>query len=276
MKASMTKAERRQQRKIQKQLAERYGNQQPVPADEIVDWMEYQFRGRCGYRYLTIGKPDSLISSVDERNSLSVVWLHDELPQLREDRYESRRQLPVICLVLDRERDPQQGLVYDHYQHRYAVGTDLTQWYELTELKAGRSPAFNILPAPLTLLQNSAESSLRELSGKMDSLKKEMTGILREMIMEPADDLQQLSEMLQQQMATADQGVNQFVKLLIKNEQFSKKNLQELEQLIGELPEFVSVKSEEVTSVTSMNGSEDGIEDNNKEVLEGTFTTVDA
>ena len=70
MKSLLSKADRRVQRKIQKQLAERYGNTRPVPEDEIVDWMEYQFRGRSGYRYLTIGMPDSLITSTDERNGL--------------------------------------------------------------------------------------------------------------------------------------------------------------------------------------------------------------
>ena len=276
MKASMTKAERRQQRKIQKQLAERYGNQQPVPADEIVDWMEYQFRGRCGYRYLTIGLPDSLISSVDERNSLSVVWLHDELPQLKENKYESKRQLPVICLLLDRERDPQQGLVYDHYQHRYAVGAELAQWYELTELKAGRPPAFNILPAPIELLQSSAESSFKELSAKMTSLKQEMVGTLREMMLETDNEPLQLPDAVKEKLATVDGGLKHFSKMLEKNERMSKKNLQELEQLLDDLPEFIKPKPEEIPPVIITDEPEDIIEDNGKEVLEGTFTTVDA
>ena len=275
MKSLLSKADRRAQRKIQKQLAERYGNTRPVPEDEIVDWMEYQFRGRSGYRYLTIGMPDSLITSTDERNGLSVVWLHDELPTLKDNRYESKRQLPVICLLLDRKRGPQQGLVYDHYKQRYAVGNDLTEWYELDDLRAGRPPAFAIMPAPMELLQTSAESSFQELSTKMTSLKQEMVGMLRDMVMESDTACLQLSEALQDKMATVDDTIRGFSKLLAKNEQYSKRNLQELADLVSSLPELTVPEHKEI-STTNLDEPEVGEVDNTgKVVIEGSYTVID-
>ena len=275
MKSLLSKADRRVQRKIQKQLAERYGNTRPVPEDEIVDWMEYQFRGRSGYRYLTIGMPDSLITSTDERNGLSVVWLHDELPTLKDNRYESKRQLPVICLLLDRKRGPQQGLVYDHYKQRYAVGNDLTEWHELDDLRAGRPPAFAIMPAPMELLQTSAEVSFQELSAKMTSLKQEMVGTLRDMMLETDTSNLKLSESLQDKMSTVDGSIKQFSKLLAKNEQHSKRNLQELEDLVSSLPEFIRPKREEIP-VVNLDGSEvQEVDNTGKVVIEGSYTVVE-
>ena len=275
MKSLLSKADRRAQRKIQKQLAERYGNTRPVPEDEIVDWMEYQFRGRSGYRYLTIGMPDSLITSTDERNGLSVVWLHDELPTLKDNRYESKRQLPVICLLLDRKRGPQQGLVYDHYKQRYAVGNDLTEWHELDDLRAGRPPAFAIMPAPMELLQTSAEASFQELSAKMTSLKQEMVGTLRDMMLETDTNNLKLSESLQDKMSTVDGSIKQFSKLLAKNEQHSKRNLQELEDLVSSLPEFIRPKREEIP-VVNLDGSEvQEVDNTGKVVIEGSYTVVE-
>ena len=275
MKSLLSKADRRAQRKIQKQLAERYGNTRPVPEDEIVDWMEYQFRGRSGYRYLTMGMPDSLITSTDERNGLSVVWLHDELPTLKDNRYESKRQLPVICLLLDRKRGPQQGLVYDHYKQRYAVGNDLTEWHELDDLRAGRPPAFAIMPAPMELLQTSAEASFQELSAKMTSLKQEMVGTLRDMMLETDTSNLKLSESLQDKMSTVDGSIKQFSKLLAKNEQHSKRNLQELEELVSSLPEFIRPKREEIP-VVNLDGSEvQEVDNTGKVVIEGSYTVVE-
>ena len=275
MKSLLSKADRRAQRKIQKQLAERYGNTRPVPEDEIVDWMEYQFRGRSGYRYLTIGMPDSLITSTDERNGLSVVWLHDELPTLKDNRYESKRQLPVICLLLDRKRGPQHGLVYDHYKQRYAVGNDLTEWHELDDLRAGRPPAFAIMPAPMELLQTSAEVSFQELSAKMTSLKQEMVGTLRDMMLETDTSNLKLSESLQDKMSTVDGSIKQFSKLLAKNEQHSKRNLQELEDLVSSLPEFIRPKREEIP-VVNLDGSEvQEVDNTGKVVIEGSYTVVE-
>lgn len=275
MKSLLSKADRRAQRKIQKQLAERYGNTRPVPEDEIVDWMEYQFRGRSGYRYLTIGMPDSLITSTDERNGLSVVWLHDELPTLKDNRYESKRQLPVICLLLDRKRGPQQGLVYDHYQQRYAVGNDLTEWHELDDLRAGRPPAFAIMPAPMDLLQTSAEASFQELSAKMTSLKQEMVGTLRDMMLETDTNNLKLSESLQDKMSTVDGSIKQFSKLLAKNEQHSKRNLQELEELVSSLPEFIRPKREEIPVVNLDEPEVQEVDNTGKVVIEGSYTVVE-
>ena len=275
MKSLLSKADRRAQRKIQKQLAERYGNTRPVPEDEIVDWMEYQFRGRSGYRYLTIGMPDSLITSTDERNGLSVVWLHDELPTLKDNRYESRRQLPVICLLLDRKRGPQQGLVYDHYKQRYAVGNDLTEWHELDDLRAGRPPAFAIMPAPMELLQTSAEASFQELSAKMTSLKQEMVGTLRDMMLETDTSNLKLSESLQDKMSTVDGSIKQFSKLLAKNEQHSKRNLQELEELVSSLPEFIRPQREEIPVVNLDEPEVQEVDNTGKVVIEGSYTVVE-
>ena len=275
MKSLLSKADRRIQRKIQKQLAERYGNTRPVPEDEIVDWMEYQFRGRSGYRYLTIGMPDSLITSTDERNGLSVVWLHDELPTLKDNRYESKRQLPVICLLLDRKRGPQQGLVYDHYQQRYAVGNDLTEWHELDDLRAGRPPAFAIMPAPMELLQTSAEASFQELSAKMTSLKQEMVGTLRDMMLETDTSNLKLSESLQDKMSTVDGSIKQFSKLLAKNEQHSKRNLQELEELVSSLPEFIRPQREEIPVVNLDEPEVQEVDNTGKVVIEGSYTVVE-
>ena len=275
MKSLLSKADRRAQRKIQKQLAERYGNTRPVPEDEIVDWMEYQFRGRSGYRYLTIGMPDSLITSTDERNGLSVVWLHDELPTLKDNRYESRRQLPVICLLLDRKRGPQQGLVYDHYKQRYAVGNDLTEWYELDDLRAGRPPAFAIMPAPMELLQTSAEASFQELSAKMTSLKQEMVGTLRDMMLETDTSNLKLSESLQDKMSTVDGSIKQFSKLLAKSEQHSKRNLQELEELVSSLPEFIRPQREEIPVVNLDEPEVQEVDNTGKVVIEGSYTVVE-
>ena len=275
MKSLLSKADRRIQRKIQKQLAERYGNTRPVPEDEIVDWMEYQFRGRSGYRYLTIGMPDSLIISTDERNGLSVVWLHDELPTLKDNRYESKRQLPVICLLLDRKRGPQQGLVYDHYQQRYAVGNDLTEWHELDDLRAGRPPAFAIMPAPMELLQTSAEASFQELSAKMTSLKQEMVGTLRDMMLETDTSNLKLSESLQDKMSTVDGSIKQFSKLLAKNEQHSKRNLQELEELVSSLPEFIRPQREEIPVVNLDEPEVQEVDNTGKVVIEGSYTVVE-
>ena len=275
MKSLLSKADRRAQRKIQKQLAERYGNTRPVPEDEIVDWMEYQFRGRSGYRYLTIGMPDSLITSTDERNGLSVVWLHDELPTLKDNRYESKRQLPVICLLLDRKRGPQQGLVYDHYKQRYAVGNDLTEWHELDDLRAGRPPAFAIMPAPMELLQTSAEASFQELSAKMTSLKQEMVGTLRDMMLETDTSNLKLSESLQDKMSTVDGSIKQFSKLLAKNEQHSKRNLQELEELVSSLPEFIRPKREEIPVVNLDEPEVQEVDNTGKVVIEGSYTVVE-
>ena len=275
MKSLLSKADRRIQRKIQKQLAERYGNTRPVPEDEIVDWMEYQFRGRSGYRYLTIGMPDSLITSTDERNGLSVVWLHDELPTLKDNRYESKRQLPVICLLLDRKRGPQQGLVYDHYKQRYAVGNDLTEWHELDDLRAGRPPAFAIMPAPMELLQTSAEASFQELSAKMTSLKQEMVGTLRDMMLETDTSNLKLSESLQDKMSTVDGSIKQFSKLLAKNEQHSKRNLQELEDLVSSLPEFIRPKREEIPVVNLDEPEVQEVDNTGKVVIEGSYTVVE-
>ena len=275
MKSLLSKAERRIQRKIQKQLAERYGNTRPVPEDEIVDWMEYQFRGRSGYRYLTIGMPDSLITSTDERNGLSVVWLHDELPTLKDNRYESKRQLPVICLLLDRKRGPQQGLVYDHYKQRYAVGNDLTEWHELDDLRAGRPPAFAIMPAPMELLQTSAEASFQELSAKMTSLKQEMVGTLRDMMLETDTSNLKLSESLQDKMSTVDGSIKQFSKLLTKNEQHSKRNLQELEELVSSLPEFIRPQREEIPVVNLDEPEVQEVDNTGKVVIEGSYTVID-
>lgn len=275
MKSLLSKADRRVQRKIQKQLAERYGNTRPVPEDEIVDWMEYQFRGRSGYRYLTIGMPDSLITSTDERNGLSVVWLHDELPTLKDNRYESKRQLPVICLLLDRKRGPQQGLVYDHYQQRYAVGNDLTEWHELDDLRAGRPPAFAIMPAPMELLQTSAEASFQELSAKMTSLKQEMVGTLRDMMLETDTNNLKLSESLQDKMSTVDGSIKQFSKLLAKNEQHSKRNLQELEELVSSLPEFIRPRREEIPVVNLDEPEVQEVDNTGKVVIEGSYTVVE-
>ena len=275
MKSLLSKADRRVQRKIQKQLAERYGNTRPVPEDEIVDWMEYQFRGRSGYRYLTIGMPDSLITSTDERNGLSVVWLHDELPTLKDNRYESKRQLPVICLLLDRKRGPQQGLVYDHYKQRYAVGNDLTEWHELDDLRAGRPPAFAIMPAPMELLQTSAEASFQELSAKMTSLKQEMVGTLRDMMLETDTSNLKLSESLQDKMSTVDGSIKQFSKLLAKNEQHSKRNLQELEELVSSLPEFIRPKREEIPVVNLDEPEVQEVDNTGKVVIEGSYTVVE-
>ena len=275
MKSLLSKADRRAQRKIQKQLAERYGNTRPVPEDEIVDWMEYQFRGRSGYRYLTIGMPDSLITSTDERNGLSVVWLHDELPTLKDNRYESKRQLPVICLLLDRKRGPQQGLVYDHYKQRYAVGNDLTEWHELDDLRAGRPPAFAIMPAPMELLQTSAEASFQELSAKMTSLKQEMVGTLRDMMLETDTSNLKLSESLQDKMSTVDGSIKQFSKLLAKNEQHSKRNLQELEDLVSSLPEFIRPKREEIPVVNLDEPEVQEVDNTGKVVIEGSYTVID-
>ena len=275
MKSLLSKADRRAQRKIQKQLAERYGNTRPVPEDEIVDWMEYQFRGRSGYRYLTIGMPDSLITSTDERNGLSVVWLHDELPTLKDNRYESKRQLPVICLLLDRKRGPQQGLVYDHYQQRYAVGDDLTEWHELDDLRAGRPPAFAIMPAPMELLQTSAEASFQELSAKMTSLKQEMVGTLRDMMLETDTSNLKLSESLQDKMSTVDGSIKQFSKLLAKNEQHSKRNLQELEDLVSSLPEFIRPQREEIPVVNLDEPEVQEVDNTGKVVIEGSYTVVE-
>ena len=275
MKSLLSKADRRIQRKIQKQLAERYGNTRPVPEDEIVDWMEYQFRGRSGYRYLTIGMPDSLITSTDERNGLSVVWLHDELPTLKDNRYESKRQLPVICLLLDRKRGPQQGLVYDHYKQRYAVGNDLTEWHELDDLRAGRPPAFAIMPAPMELLQTSAEASFQELSAKMTSLKQEMVGTLRDMMLETDTSNLKLSESLQDKMSTVDGSIKQFSKLLAKNEQHSKRNLQELEELVSSLPEFIRPKREEIPVVNLDEPEVQEVDNTGKVVIEGSYTVVE-
>lgn len=275
MKSLLSKADRRAQRKIQKQLAERYGNTRPVPEDEIVDWMEYQFRGRSGYRYLTIGMPDSLITSTDERNGLSVVWLHDELPTLKDNRYESKRQLPVICLLLDRKRGPQQGLVYDHYQQRYAVGNDLTEWHELDDLRAGRPPAFAIMPAPMELLQTSAEASFQELSAKMTSLKQEMVGTLRDMMLETDTSNLKLSESLQDKMSTVDGSIKQFSKLLAKNEQHSKRNLQELEELVSSLPEFIRPQREEIPVVNLDEPEVQEVDNTGKVVIEGSYTVVE-
>lgn len=275
MKSLLSKADRRIQRKIQKQLAERYGNTRPVPEDEIVDWMEYQFRGRSGYRYLTIGMPDSLITSTDERNGLSVVWLHDELPTLKDNRYESKRQLPVICLLLDRKRGPRQGLVYDHYQQRYAVGDDLTEWHELDDLRAGRPPAFAIMPAPMELLQTSAEASFQELSAKMTSLKQEMVGTLRDMMLETDTNNLKLSESLQDKMSTVDGSIKQFSKLLAKNEQHSKRNLQELEDLVSSLPEFIRPQREEIPVVNLDEPEVQEVDNTGKVVIEGSYTVVE-
>ena len=275
MKSLLSKADRRAQRKIQKQLAERYGNTRPVPEDEIVDWMEYQFRGRSGYRYLTIGMPDSLITSTDERNGLSVVWLHDELPTLKDNRYESKRQLPVICLLLDRKRGPQQGLVYDHYKQRYAVGNDLTEWHELDDLRAGRPPAFAIMPAPMELLQTSAEASFQELSAKMTSLKQEMVGTLRDMMLETDTSNLKLSESLQDKMSTVDGSIKQFSKLLAKNEQHSKRNLQELEDLVSSLPEFIRPKREEIPVVNLDEPEVQEVDNTGKVGIEGSYTVID-
>ena len=275
MKSLLSKADRRAQRKIQKQLAERYGNTRPVPEDEIVDWMEYQFRGRSGYRYLTIGMPDSLITSTDERNGLSVVWLHDELPTLKDNRYESKRQLPVICLLLDRKRGPQQGLVYDHYKQLYAVGNDLTEWHELDDLRAGRPPAFAIMPAPMELLQTSAEASFQELSAKMTSLKQEMVGTLRDMMLETDTSNLKLSESLQDKMSTVDGSIKQFSKLLAKNEQHSKRNLQELEELVSSLPEFIRPKREEIPVVNLDEPEVQEVDNTGKVVIEGSYTVVE-
>lgn len=275
MKSLLSKADRRVQRKIQKQLAERYGNTRPVPEDEIVDWMEYQFRGRSGYRYLTIGMPDSLITSTDERNGLSVVWLHDELPTLKDNRYESKRQLPVICLLLDRKRGPQQGLVYDHYKQRYAVGDDLTEWHELDDLRAGRPPAFAIMPAPMELLQTSAEASFQELSAKMTSLKQEMVGTLRDMMLETDTNNLKLSESLQDKMSTVDGSIKQFSKLLAKNEQHSKRNLQELEELVSSLPEFIRPRREEIPVVNLDEPEVQEVDNTGKVVIEGSYTVVE-
>ena len=275
MKSLLSKADRRAQRKIQKQLAERYGNTRPVPEDEIVDWMEYQFRGRSGYRYLTIGMPDSLITSTDERNGLSVVWLHDELPTLKDNRYESKRQLPVICLLLDRKRGPQQGLVYDHYKQRYAVGNDLTEWHELDDLRAGRPPAFAIMPAPMELLQTSAEASFQELSAKMTSLKQEMVGTLRDMMLETDTSNLKLSESLQDKMSTVDGSIKQFSKLLAKNEQHSKRNLQELEELVSSLPEFIRPQREEIPVVNLDEPEVQEVDNTGKVVIEGSYTVVE-
>ena len=275
MKSLLSKADRRVQRKIQKQLAERYGNTRPVPEDEIVDWMEYQFRGRSGYRYLTIGMPDSLITSTDERNGLSVVWLHDELPTLKDNRYESKRQLPVICLLLDRKRGPQQGLVYDHYKQRYAVGNDLTEWNELDDLRAGRPPAFAIMPAPMELLQTSAEASFQELSAKMTSLKQEMVGTLRDMMLETDTSNLKLSESLQDKMSTVDGSIKQFSKLLAKNEQHSKRNLQELEELVSSLPEFIRPQREEIPVVNLDEPEVQEVDNTGKVVIEGSYTVVE-
>lgn len=275
MKSLLSKADRRVQRKIQKQLAERYGNTRPVPEDEIVDWMEYQFRGRSGYRYLTIGMPDSLITSTDERNGLSVVWLHDELPTLKDNRYESKRQLPVICLLLDRKRGPRQGLVYDHYQQRYAVGDDLTEWHELDDLRAGRPPAFAIMPAPMELLQTSAEASFQELSAKMTSLKQEMVGTLRDMMLETDTNNLKLSESLQDKMSTVDGSIKQFSKLLAKNEQHSKRNLQELEELVSSLPEFIRPRREEIPVVNLDEPEVQEVDNTGKVVIEGSYTVVE-
>lgn len=275
MKSLLSKADRRVQRKIQKQLAERYGNTRPVPEDEIVDWMEYQFRGRSGYRYLTIGMPDSLITSTDERNGLSVVWLHDELPTLKDNRYESKRQLPVICLLLDRKRGPQQGLVYDHYKQRYAVGNDLTEWHELDDLRAGRPPAFAIMPAPMELLQTSAEASFQELSAKMTSLKQEMVGTLRDMMLETDTSNLKLSESLQDKMSTVDGSIKQFSKLLAKNEQHSKRNLQELEELVSSLPEFIRPQREEIPVVNLDEPEVQEVDNTGKVVIEGSYTVVE-
>lgn len=275
MKSLLSKADRRIQRKIQKQLAERYGNTRPVPEDEIVDWMEYQFRGRSGYRYLTIGMPDSLITSTDERNGLSVVWLHDELPTLKDNRYESKRQLPVICLLLDRKRGPRQGLVYDHYQQRYAVGDDLTEWHELDDLRAGRPPAFAIMPAPMELLQTSAEASFQELSAKMTSLKQEMVGTLRDMMLETDTNNLKLSESLQDKMSTVDGSIKQFSKLLAKNEQHSKRNLQELEELVSSLPEFIRPRREEIPAVNLDEPEVQEVDNTGKVVIEGSYTVVE-
>ena len=275
MKSLLSKADRRVQRKIQKQLAERYGNTRPVPEDEIVDWMEYQFRGRSGYRYLTIGMPDSLITSTDERNGLSVVWLHDELPTLKDNRYESKRQLPVICLLLDRKRGPQQGLVYDHYKQRYAVGNDLTEWHELDDLRAGRPPAFAIMPAPMELLQTSAEASFQELSAKMTSLKQEMVGTLRDMMLETDTSNLKLSESLQDKMSTVDGSIKQFSKLLAKNEQHSKRNLQELEELVSSLPEFIKPQREEIPVVNLDEPEVQEVDNTGKVVIEGSYTVVE-
>lgn len=275
MKSLLSKADRRAQRKIQKQLAERYGNTRPVPEDEIVDWMEYQFRGRSGYRYLTIGMPDSLITSTDERNGLSVVWLHDELPTLKDNRYESKRQLPVICLLLDRKRGPQQGLVYDHYKQRYAVGDDLTEWHELDDLRAGRPPAFAIMPAPMELLQTSAEASFHELSAKMTSLKQEMVGTLRDMMLETDTNNLKLSESLQDKMSTVDGSIKQFSKLLAKNEQHSKRNLQELEELVSSLPEFIRPQREEIPVVNLDEPEVQEVDNTGKVVIEGSYTVVE-
>lgn len=275
MKSLLSKADRRAQRKIQKQLAERYGNTRPVPEDEIVDWMEYQFRGRSGYRYLTIGMPDSLITSTDERNGLSVVWLHDELPTLKDNRYESKRQLPVICLLLDRKRGPRQGLVYDHYKQRYAVGDDLTEWHELDDLRAGRPPAFAIMPAPMELLQTSAEASFQELSAKMTSLKQEMVGTLRDMMLETDTNNLKLSESLQDKMSTVDGSIKQFSKLLAKNEQHSKRNLQELEELVSSLPEFIRPRREEIPVVNLDEPEVQEVDNTGKVVIEGSYTVVE-
>lgn len=275
MKSLLSKADRRAQRKIQKQLAERYGNTRPVPEDEIVDWMEYQFRGRSGYRYLTIGMPDSLITSTDERNGLSVVWLHDELPTLKDNRYESKRQLPVICLLLDRKRGPRQGLVYDHYKQRYAVGDDLTEWHELDDLRAGRPPAFAIMPAPMELLQTSAEASFQELSAKMTSLKQEMVGTLRDMMLETDTNNLKLSESLQDKMSTVDGSIKQFSKLLAKNEQHSKRNLQELEELVSSLPEFIRPQREEIPVVNLDEPEVQEVDNTGKVVIEGSYTVVE-
>lgn len=275
MKSLLSKADRRIQRKIQKQLAERYGNTRPVPEDEIVDWMEYQFRGRSGYRYLTIGMPDSLITSTDERNGLSVVWLHDELPTLKDNRYESKRQLPVICLLLDRKRGPRQGLVYDHYKQRYAVGDDLTEWHELDDLRAGRPPAFAIMPAPMELLQTSAEASFQELSAKMTSLKQEMVGTLRDMMLETDTSNLKLSESLQDKMSTVDGSIKQFSKLLAKNEQHSKRNLQELEELVSSLPEFIRPRREEIPVVNLDEPEVQEVDNTGKVVIEGSYTVVE-
>ena len=275
MKSLLSKADRRAQRKIQKQLAERYGNTRPVPEDEIVDWMEYQFRGRSGYRYLTIGMPDSLITSTDERNGLSVVWLHDELPTLKDNRYESKRQLPVICLLLDRKRGPQQGLVYDHYKQRYAVGNDLTEWHELDDLRAGRPPAFAIMPAPMELLQTSAEASFQELSAKMTSLKQEMVGTLRDMMLATDTSNLKLSESLQDKMSTVDGSIKQFSKLLAKNEQHSKRNLQELEELVSSLPEFIRPKREEIPVVNLDEPEVQEVDNTGKVVIYGSYTVID-
>lgn len=275
MKSLLSKADRRIQRKIQKQLAERYGNTRPVPEDEIVDWMEYQFRGRSGYRYLTIGMPDSLITSTDERNGLSVVWLHDELPTLKDNRYESKRQLPVICLLLDRKRGPRHGLVYDHYKQRYAVGDDLTEWHELDDLRAGRPPAFAIMPAPMELLQTSAEASFQELSAKMTSLKQEMVGTLRDMMLETDTNNLKLSESLQDKMSTVDGSIKQFSKLLAKNEQHSKRNLQELEELVSSLPEFIRPRREEIPVVNLDEPEVQEVDNTGKVVIEGSYTVVE-